>query len=251
MHKNESNQINHEVSILDRVINEIYEKNAYGIHIKDFKNFVEELKSAKPNEKNNDFPDFLTPNGFIEHFQITSSFENKKGSPHKISMMKQQREHDLRLENMNEDQNKISTDNMYKNHSHIQLVNSFKKNFEKHLERLKSFEVKKDESIFLIEYDDINALSMCENIDIDLEEGILTGDIKINPEFFHNYRLSRDKELLKYISGFSSDLKYLIFVSNDIEIIATKKIDYFTNFIPNNYLCAENTTFSVIRTTRF
>lgn len=92
---------------------------------------------------------------------------------------------------------------------------------------------------------------MCENIEINLEDGILIGDIEINPEFFHNYRLSRDKELLKYISGFSSDLNYIIFVSNDIEVIATEKIEYFTNFIPNNYLCAENTTLSIIRTTRF
>ena len=38
------------------------------------------FEKAKPNENLNAFPDFIFDNGFIEHFQVTSSAEGRKGS---------------------------------------------------------------------------------------------------------------------------------------------------------------------------
>ena len=40
------------------------------------------LRSANPNPEPSQFPDFITKDGFIEHFQITSSITTKKGATH-------------------------------------------------------------------------------------------------------------------------------------------------------------------------
>ncbi|UHP11155.1 hypothetical protein LAX80_005075 [Listeria marthii] len=40
------------------------------------------LETALPNNKSSDFPDFIFEKGFIEHFQVTSSKETRKGAEH-------------------------------------------------------------------------------------------------------------------------------------------------------------------------
>ena len=51
-----------------------------GMVFDDIQEIFNALVSAKPNPESNKFPDFLFENGFIEHFQVTSSIENKSGS---------------------------------------------------------------------------------------------------------------------------------------------------------------------------
>ncbi|MBZ3640679.1 hypothetical protein ITX49_05775 [Enterococcus casseliflavus] len=247
MHKNESNQIQHEMNCLNRVINEMSFESLYGFSEESYDLFMNEIKSANLNQQNNDFPDLITNNGFIEHFQVTSSPENKKGSLHKIKEITQKKNHEKKLNDLARDDNVVSTVLDYHSHSYHSLKQSFKKNFEKHFKRIQSYSGIKDTGIFLIEYDDLGALSMGEIIDFNFEEGIFIGDIKIEPETFHNYRLSRDKFLLEYLADYSEDIKFVIFLSEKIEIFDTNKINYYLSFIPNDYCIAPNITKSSIR----
>lgn len=43
------------------------------------------LELARPNHNINDFPDFIFDDGFIEHFQVTSANESRKGDKHRIA----------------------------------------------------------------------------------------------------------------------------------------------------------------------
>ena len=57
------------------------------------------------------------------------------------------------------------------------------------------------------------------------------------PENFKGYRLSRDKELLKFMYDYKEQIKYVIFVSYyDIEIICLNKIQYLLKLMPWEYL---------------
>ena len=55
-------------------------KKYFGLLKDDIDEVKDILKNAKPNEKLSEFPDFVFKNGFIEHFQITSSKTNKNGA---------------------------------------------------------------------------------------------------------------------------------------------------------------------------
>lgn len=62
------------------------------------------------------------------------------------------------------------------------------------------------------------------------------GDMR-EPENFKGYRLSRDKELLKFMYDYKEQIKYVIFVSYyDIEIICLNKIQYLLKLMPWEYL---------------
>lgn len=50
----------------------------FGLTQEDVKEIVNILRKWEPNRKPSEFPDFVFDNGFIEHFQITSSLETKK-----------------------------------------------------------------------------------------------------------------------------------------------------------------------------
>ena len=52
----------------------------FGLTQEDVKEIVNILRKWEPNRKPSEFPDFVFDNGFIEHFQITSSLETKKGA---------------------------------------------------------------------------------------------------------------------------------------------------------------------------
>ncbi len=50
----------------------------FGLIEEDRKEIQKILRSAKPNESASEFPDFLFAEGFIEHFQVTSSKTSRK-----------------------------------------------------------------------------------------------------------------------------------------------------------------------------
>lgn len=117
------------------------------------------LKSAKPNDKPSDFPDFVFENGFIEHFQITSSKTNKKGAKQlkDISLLKNKVEKvTKRLKeewNDNLNCNKIHSEHWtmkYSKHSYKYLCDSFKQNWQKHMESYNKYTGNKDIGIFMI-----------------------------------------------------------------------------------------------------
>ena len=121
------------------------------------------LKRAKPNLEASKFPDFVFEDGFIEHFQITASKENKKGSCHKQTQAEFHREMDCIQENLRQEleksplpiKNTISTTS-YKmippEYSYEKFQSSFRKNWEHHIHSLEKYTGAKNIGIFLVEY---------------------------------------------------------------------------------------------------
>lgn len=63
-------------------INRLERTHYFGMSKYDCFLFETLLRSASPNPELSQFPDFITKDGFIEHFQITSSITTKKGATH-------------------------------------------------------------------------------------------------------------------------------------------------------------------------
>lgn len=81
--------------------------------------------------------------------------------------------------------------------SYEYFVESFKRNFEKHLESLRRYNGQKDKGVFLIEQTDAMIF--------------VDGTYPVCP-----YTLYQDKILLKYIYQFKDVLKYVIYTNGEI-----------------------------------
>ena len=187
--------------------------------------------SAVANCDSNAFPDFVLPNGFIEHFQVTASNEARKGSKHNIAEKDFERDCKTTFEKECKEflqspprkNVKIGTYEMRvtaydmptPEYSYERFVYSFKRNFEKHIRHLQDYSGDKTNSIFLIE---------------------LVGariSIEQNGQFNEFYRLARDYDLLSYVYTFSEHVRYVIFADNDgYELIDTKEIPTILQNIP-------------------
>ena len=87
----------------------------------------------------------------------------------------------------------------------------------------------------MIEYTD-QALEMYENVYDDWKNGMTNGDFRESEEL-KCYRLTRDKNLLKYIYSFKENIKYVIFVyGRECEIIKIESIPYLLKLIPWDYV---------------
>lgn len=223
-------------------------KKYFGLFQEDIEEIDDILRSAKPNDKDNQtvFPDFVFENGFIEHFQITSSKTNKKGAEHlkKLSLFKNEVEKEAKRFkedcNTNSDSNKIRSKHLamkYPEHNYEYLCESFKKNWENHIASYNKYMGNKNIGIFMIEYTD-NALEMYENVYNDWVDFMTNGDLR-EPENVKTYRLTRDKALLNYIYSFKENMKYVMFVyEKECEIIKLENIPYLLKILPWDYVIA-------------
>lgn len=219
----------------------------FGLSDKDTKEIEKILKDIKENPNPSLFPDFIFSNGFIEHFQITSSIENKKGSSQEKQNNIDNKEIKKKKE-IAEKQNNIpdihhsSFINMKTNNSNMvrheyeYLKKSFEKNWNHHIDSLDKYTGEKNIGIFMVEYNDM-VISMKENFFENWKEGMLCGDIINQKQEFFPYRISRDKELLNYIYKYKEKIKYIIFIYNEIdfEIIKIDSIPYLLNLLPWNF----------------
>lgn len=178
------------------------------------------LNSAKPNPQSSSFPDFIYEEGFIEHFQVTSSYESRKGSTMQRENSELEREFNRRAKEATENLpsdcvtiQSVSSSNMWhKQHSYENFVDSFKSNFEHHLLSAGTYSGNKEHGIFLIEYSD-SALCMSKRYPANLMTEVSYGDLltRENPA----YRLSRDIDLLKYIYEKRNEIEFVIFVDEN------------------------------------
>ncbi len=221
MSKNQEYQDNIEQRCLDLVINNINKKDCFGMSNQQHIELQKWLKAAKPNQNSNEFPDFIFEDGFIEHFAVTSSSEGRKGAKQKQESLILKRKSETaffsNLDNSEEDtlvSNSFSRP--FEQHTHLNIVNSIKKNWLKHI---KSYEKKMSSSkhgIFLLDYIDIN---------------IHTAISRENEpaEIFKSYRISADKKLLEWIYTFKEKIEYLILSNpHSIEVI---RIDQILNIL--------------------
>lgn len=224
-------------------INSDCHKSYFGLLEKDRNEIEQILRIAKPNNKLSEFPDFVFDNGYIEHFQVSSSKTTHKGAEHIKEMRCFVSRVDKETEVLEgEWSDKPSYDKVRSKswmldnpkHSHSLLKTSFKKNWNHHIKSLDKYTGKKDVGIFLIQYSD-NALGMSENIYKDWINGMSQGDM-IEKKHPHCYRLTRDKVLLEFIYNFKDKVKYVIFVYyNGFEVIRLENIPYLLRLMPWEY----------------
>ena len=221
-------------------------KRYFGFLREDVEEIVECIKKAQPNKNLNDFPDFKCNTGIIEHFKITSSKENRKGSLHikeeTCFKKKVELEAEKIKEQWNKDLNNVKNHSThwtfkFPEHSYNYFCESFMNNWENHISSLNNYKGNKDTSIFMIEYSDL-ALTMYENVFKEWIDGLSNGDIR-EPETVKFYRILRDKKLLKYIYKFRNTIKYVIFVyGKEYEAIKLNNIPYLLKLMPWDYVIA-------------
>ena len=216
-----------------------YPTRFFGLNCEEIKNIKVLFATAKINEKISEFPDIILNDGFIEHFQITSSKENKKGAVHikELTDFKSRIRKEMTEIQVNRDFSEKHWTMPYSEHSYENLVRSFKKNWNNHIESFEKYKGKKDISIFMIQYSDM-ALEMYENVYENWIDGMSTGDLR-KTEKLNCYRMSRDKKILKYMYEFKDKIKYVIFVYGEkCEVIKLENIPYILGLIPWNYVIA-------------
>ena len=191
------------------------------------------FQTAIPNPIPSDFPDFICDSGFIEHFQVSAANENRKGSKHNIAINEFEK---LNKEALEQEKNEFEQLPARKNpkpdtfdlytvphkmespeYNYENFIQSFKKNFEKHIESLKKYEGVKNCGIFLIEH-----------------VGALVTVLR-NKNFSDFYIIKYDKELLSYIYNFDGYLSYIIYLyNNKLDIINIKQIPEYLKNAPEN-----------------
>lgn len=163
------------------------------------------LTTAQHNEKHNEFPDFFFDGGIIEHFEVTASKENRKGSKFRIEDAKSGKEtkqlfDGLKQKHLESDfrpgaLSTFSKTDTFDDFSYEAFVDSFKKNAKKHIEALRKSN-HTGRVVFLVEQLDAR-LSIFEN-----------------NVFNRFYYLHEDRNLLSYIRESLKGVNYIIFYSS-------------------------------------
>ncbi|MFS7394581.1 hypothetical protein AB6888_17270 [Carnobacterium maltaromaticum] len=232
---------------MERLKKNISSDNSYGFSVDEFLLFEDIFETIGKNKNSNKFPDFILQEGFVEHFVVTSSQENKKGASHKIAEVNYLKENKKIVEQLSPDRETYSNKMNYEGHSYANLQNSFKKNWNKHIQSLQKYNGEQKIGIFLIEYLDHMALAMCE-MSLEDKPKITSGDYDIRQEKTHDYRLSRDKKMLDWISTFDDKIDFVVFMTQEhVEIIKLSGISDLQTLLPYEYAVAPNTTFRTDR----
>lgn len=205
--------------------------------------FEDILRKAKPNPDASSFPDFIFENGFIEHFRVTSSSVTRKGATHVRQKSEFHRTVDAETQKLVSEWNETPSFDTVRSqswsfpnpkHSYDFLVDSFKRNWEHHMESYEKYAGPKQVGIFMIEYPEF-ALAMYENVYQGWIDGMSDGDMR-EEEDFKEYRLSRDKRLLEYIYQYKDEIQCVVFWNHArFEVIRTENIPYLIKLLPWEY----------------
>lgn len=179
---------------------------------------LKHLNEVRPNPHSSEFPDFFSDDVIVEHFSITSSKENRKGSNFKKEQNINNKETEAQIKewqdvckNMPFERNTIRTtkiENTYTDLSYSNFIDSLDKNLLHHIDSLKKYDLKDRRVIFLIELQDA-----------------LMGIYRHNT-FYKFYELYKDKNALDIIKQYLDLLDIIIFRASDrIEIIDIKKFE--------------------------
>lgn len=182
--------------------------------------------TAKPNSHLSEFPDFIFENGFIEHFQVTSAKETKKGSKSAEASASFEKECESANEEMLKTLMQSHEVNQFYTHqmemdcpecSYEYYEKSFKKNFEHHIESLERYTGAKNVGIFLIEQSGSPITIWKDNKSADF------------------YHLQMDASLLDYLYQYKDKVQYVLLCHQEFcDIISLKDIPIIKSKIPND-----------------
>lgn len=220
-----------EFECLKYVINTYYVNNNATIvfcNVKNRDELFKQLTEVKPNSHSSEFPDFISNSMVVEHFSITSSKENRKGSSFKKEQSANVKKTQAQIvecrnsySNMPFERNKIVSNtikNTYDDLSYNNFINSLKKKLQHHIDSLREYDIQDKKTIFMIELQDA-----------------LMGIYRHNA-FYKFYELHNDKNAIEVLKPYLDSLDVIIFRAHDrIEIIDMKKINDMYK-----YSCHEN-----------
>ena len=196
--------------------------------------------------KGTKFPDFIGDQGFIEHFQISSSKTTKRGQEHTKQLNQFKKQSENIINNLNHEEIDIHkpleiahiTNIMkYPEHSYEYLLESLKSTWDKHLNSLNNYKGPNSIKVFMIQYNDIGALQMYENYPSEIE-GMSIGDFPKHRTI--DYRFSRDNYILDYLYKYNQIIDYTIFIRYNkyVEIIKISNIPKLKKMNPFTYTIA-------------
>lgn len=183
---------------------------------------IEQIKDiivgTKHSAAKNDFPDFVFNRGLIEHFIVSSSKDNKKGSSYKVHEREAEKQkmnvfqhEELEFLNSEKQRNSVmavKVDDVFEESSYQDFTYSFKKHFDDHYQSLIRSNLYNENVIFLID-----------------QQGGRLG-IYENGQFSRFYLLSEDKNLLWYLATKYPKVNYVFFKASDaLEIIDLSSIE--------------------------
>lgn len=242
MSTNEKRQNEHEKKCIDIIKSKFSVQNCFGLTTENYSVMERWLEEIIPNTSSNEFPDFVFSNGFIEHFMITSSKSDSKGSSHKIAELKFHEKNVESAKKLSNQQPNYRNSLKYSSHSYSNLVKSFKNTWNKHINSLEHYQRKNDKGVFLVEYFDIAALSMAE-LSLEGVNELFIGDYPVKQEHVDSYRLSRDKYMLKWLYQFADRIEYIIFLTEEhVEFIKLSNILNLLTVLPYDYAIGSNVT---------
>ena len=160
------NEVSEEDFLKERVLYQqsgVVEK-FFGLSEVDMIKIERVLQDAMPNTNISKFPDFVSESGFVEHFYVTSSMTNRKGSFLKkeeaIFMEKVEKEDEQFKNEMNENPSFGEVKAMHRTfsfpkHSYKYFMKSFINIWNKHMDSYEKYQGIKGISSFMIKYQDM------------------------------------------------------------------------------------------------
>lgn len=193
------------------------------------------LSSLHPNPKENDFPDFIGKNGFVEHFQIAGARETNRGSVQSKVQGKMRREFKkfCNFVAKNGESNKLYPRYISEctpKNSHAYVKDSIQRNWDNHICSFLKYVSDDQFRMFMLDARNIVSLAVAEEIPISVQ--ILT---QVRPFHIPNYWLLADKDMMQWIFENAKGINYVIFVNRDrCDIIPIKNLPRLASLLPYN-----------------
>lgn len=177
------------------------------------------LQNAKETGYDNTFPDFVSDGAIIEHFQITSAKEGRKGSSYMAEDSKNNAQWEREFQKNKDDflnsppkpgtLTSISNEHEYDNFSYENFLNSIKSNVDSHIKSLEKSGITNKKVIFIMEQPDAR---LCKTRTCN------------SCEF---YLLHEDRKALRILKRYAHKIDFVIYtVADSIEVIDLSKIDH-------------------------
>lgn len=224
----------------------------YGMTFEEERKLQSIWNLAKPNPNTSLFPDFIFENGFIEHFQVTSSKQNRHGAKMEQESCSILRDFESKTEQMMNSMDiepcfngdTVMVNEWHSMHSHDFYIQSLERSLSAHLQSMAQYSILVEKKIFMISYHD-NAMRISRKLP-DIKHGLLYGDY-FETSQREPYKLSRDKQALELIHQMTNNcnLKYIVFINDDkmmeqkpiVEIFRVDNIPECLKIIRDDYSC--------------